>query len=71
MFRIALTNILRAPQQRNELLRPEAMKWLDFARISVYYEHLLLIPFNGRDGGLQAVLEPRSQYHIRLIPGVQ
>jgi len=22
------------------------MKWLDFAKISVYYEYLLLIPFN-------------------------
>jgi hypothetical protein len=50
---------------------PEAIKWLDFAKISVYYEYLLLIPFNARDDELQAVLEPRSQYHIRLILGVE
>ena len=36
------------------------MKWLDFARISVYYEYLLLIPFNGWDGELPADLEPLS-----------
>jgi hypothetical protein len=52
-------------------VRPKAIKWLDFAKISVYYEYLLLIPFNDRNEELQAVLEPRSQYRIRLMLGVQ
>ena len=53
------------------MLCPKAMKWLDFAEISVYYEYLLLIPFNHRNHPLQAALEPRSQYDIRLTLGLQ
>jgi len=53
------------------MLCPNAMKWLDFAKISVYYEYLLLIPFNHGDDELEAALEPGSRDHIRLILGVQ
>ena len=62
---------MRTPQRRNELWYRKAIKWLDVAKIFVYYEYLLLIPFNAGDDELPAVLEPRSLYHTRLILGVQ